>query len=110
MTEERKTASGISFTLKNDLTGADFVAWREVMLSHITLNTEGKAGGEIPAVLVARLERKAIEIAITSLDGSTENIFERSQSYPFADYNELASAAMSIVDKLNNFLTGKKNE
>lgn len=74
-----KTPLGKEVELKEYLTARERNELRNVYLSGMKIEAEGERPviKEIPGSIVEQAERKLIELAVVSYDGSRENVLER---------------------------------
>jgi hypothetical protein len=91
-----KTPNGHSVVLKGYLTGADAERIQEPIL---TAGGESLAGGAMKIDGKALLEsrHKLLEVAVKSLDDSSENIVQRALELPRDDYEFILAEADKVA-------------
>jgi len=101
-TTKLTTPNGKAVELKTYITARERNAMRDVFLSNISV--DGSTGapklGELKGDLLEKAERKAIEMIVTSYDGSAENIVDRildAKEGP-ADYDFIVGEANKVAN------------
>lgn len=94
---EVKTNSGAVVVLKDFITGRDFLELQKVFLSGITVEA-GEMQKSLTGDKLVEGQKKAIEIAVVSVNGSTENVYELLLDLPKNDYVQV----MAEVDKITS--------
>jgi hypothetical protein len=87
----RKTESGVEFSIRDYVTGNEA---RQIK------GVSDQGGGTAEAT--EKAQDRAVEIAVISLDGSTENIVERLGNLPLADYAEIVGAVTELLNPKKN--------
>lgn len=110
-TKEFITTKGIKVLFKTDFTGKEMREWRSLFLDYVSANPEGKVmieEGKIKGDLLEKMESKAIELAVHSVNEETSNILEKILDLPAVDYQEIANEAMKVMGAFLESLTKKK--
>ena len=105
-TTELKTTNGHTAVLLEYLTGRELRSIQETVMKPSRFEHEGKEVG-ISGETVMAMQDRCVNLAVKSLDGSTENIKERLEDLRAVDYQEIVDAAVALA---NDFLarSGKK--
>jgi hypothetical protein len=94
-TKKLETPSGKEVELKTYLTVREQLELRDVFLRHMKI--EGTEVKEVSGIAVADAERKLLELAVVSYDGSKERILERIlDSTSKEDYDFIVAEAQKL--------------
>ena len=103
-TKTVKTPHGHEVVIKTYLTGREAEQVQQVLYTDIKMSMGDLASGkteikEIPAAAIIAQQRKALEVLLVSIDGSTENVLDR-----FLDlHSEDCDAVKDEVSTITNF-------
>lgn len=84
---DKTTEGGRNYTVRTYVTGNEA---REIK----AVSDQGSGSAEA----TEKAQDRAIEIAVTSLDGSTEGIVQRLGNLPLADYAEIVGAVTELLN------------
>ena len=105
-----KTTSEKEYTIKEVLTGGDLIEWRKVCMGGLNdFDVDEKnIMKSIKPSIIEDMEQKAIEIAVDSLEGKSNDVLARVKKLSATDYREIADSAMEKVAELNDLFAGVK--
>jgi len=108
-TKKITTKSGIEVELITYLTGREMILWRGLFLDYFKTDIKGKMEDvKIEGKLLAEMEKRAIEIAIVSVGGSKDNIVQKIEEFPLAEYREVVDEAMKVMEDASDYFAKKK--
>jgi len=100
---------GLEIELKTYLTGREMTEWRDLFLNYFKADFKGKMEDiKIEGKLLAEMEKKAIELAVYSVNGNKENILNYILDLPMKDYREITDEALKVMGDTAEFFAGKK--
>ena len=100
---------GLEIEFKTYLTGREMTEWRDLFLNYFKADYKGKIEDiKIEGKLLAEMEKKAIELAVYSVNGSKEDIVSRILDLPMKDYREITDEALKVMGDTAEFFAGKK--
>jgi len=105
-TKTIKTPSGKEIVMKTFLNARERNELRNVFLKEMKIESNtAQVKDEIPASVMDEAEKKLIEVAVISYDGSSENIVDRLLDSAPEEYDFVVAEANKI--KSGNFQTAK---
>lgn len=104
-TKKFTTPSGKEFEIKTYLTARERNELRNVFLQNVTVDTAtGQQKGDVYANdLLDKGNRKQIELAVVSFDGSADNILERLETAQHAQSADDYDFVLAEATKIANF-------
>ena len=107
--QEFTTKSGVKVEFKTYLIGREMDEWRSLFLEYLSTDIKGKIETEkISGKVLADMEKKAISLAIYSVNGKSDKVLDLVLDLPISDYREIADKALEIMEKAAEFFAGKK--
>ena len=100
MTNDRPTTAitttgGHSVVFRTYITGGEK---RQITEIYITAMRGKATGADVEVSVEYQAENKAIEFAVVSLDGMTENLVERILDLPLEDFDEIRAQVKEITE------------
>lgn len=90
-TRELKTSGGHVLVLYDYITGAENWQIRQIYI-------HGLKTGDADSSTALEAEKKAFELVILSLDGTSENIADRILALPLTEYKQITDEVAPIVE------------
>lgn len=99
-TTELTTPSGKKFEVKTYITARERNTLRSVLLQNFSFDSASgqTKSGDINGELLEKSEQKAIEIAVVSFDGKTEDVLNRILDGTSDDYDFIVAEANKIAN------------
>lgn len=100
-TKKLTTPSGKPFEMKTFITARERNFLRDIFLEKISLDTSNPSAPAIKNLdgsMLAAAEKRVLEVAVLTFDGSSENIAERLLDCSPADYDFIVGEANKIAN------------
>lgn len=102
-TKSVQTPHGHEVVIKTYLTGREAEQVQQVLYADIKMSMGDLESGkteikEIPAAAIMAQQRKALELLLVSLDGSSENVMDRFLDLPSEDCDTVKSEVSTITN------------
>lgn len=108
-TKKITTKSGTEVELITYLNGKEMILWRGLFLDYFKTDIKGKIEDvKIEGKLLAEMEKKATEIAVVSVGGNKDNIIQKIEELPLAEYREIVDEAMKVMESASDYFAKKK--
>jgi len=107
--KEFTTKSGVKIEFKSYLTGREMDEWRNLFLEYLNTDIKGKIeSGKISGKILSEMEKKAISLAVYSVNEKREKVLDLVLDLPMEDYREIADESLETMEKTAEFFAGKK--
>ena len=109
----RTTSSGVNYEVVDYITGQDQRYIEEPLYASMEMKQKVTGDQEISSfkgTVILAMQDRRFEVALASLDGSSENIIDRLLKLKVADYNEIKDVVSEITGEKKAVASPSQNK